>query len=370
MALDWWNSIYQPHAEAWGLLFAFFKICLAAGVLALFILDFQASLNEESLNKLVRTEVSFSKSSTSLIDGLANERGFSVPYVAGNRSGDERFYTQMLLARDVVDIELNDTIPELEVLAHYEDELLVVEALKEWRLTLTSFRERIDYDTNLTQEEIFEYYSVINEVVIDGTHISTQTHASVLSAADSWVFGLEGKNLLGLESTIGTGAILDDKHWHGDAQIAYTRYIGEENAFFDSFFFRATHDTLEEYYAFLDDEFDQKVLADRDALQILEEPVELGMDSYSFWEEMDLLIQNTTVFIDSAYEDLQDALSNEYDDIHSEVLRNSFGLAIGIIACIYIILEAFYSYYSLRERQKKIKKMETQFDDKNQKDWN
>ena len=90
-------------------------------------------------------------------------------------------------------------------------------------------------------------------------------------------------------------------------------------------------------------------------------PSQLGVTPIDYWN-------NFTAFLDEMYqirlltlEDFNSAMSGAESDAHDAIVRNSLGLAFGIVACVYIIAEASLSFYSMKKRQQKVKDLDKQF---------
>lgn len=152
--VDWWDSVYQPHVELWGIFFAFCKICIGAAVLTMFAINFDVALQQQDDINYVATQQQFSEACGDILEASAAERGSSTSYVASNRT-DPLIYEVVTSLRVQLDAALNISIPSMQKYATRPDQILLTEQLINWSIALPPFRDRVDdvNDTTLTTSQ-------------------------------------------------------------------------------------------------------------------------------------------------------------------------------------------------------------------------
>ena len=365
-----WKSFYQSHIEAFGLLFALIKICLAAAIITMFSLNFSDALDDYHTVQDASDETKFSANCAIVLEDSAAERGLSSSYVTGNRTDDE-FFDLLSEQRERLDNSLDAAVPQLQEGANEPDEKATAKTLTEWAKSVPDFRDRVnDPADDLTVGEILRYYTTMNDILIgSAATFSTFSAGRVMTAAAAWGNILSLYDNLGRQRALATSATVVGTSWGGVSQLDFIQRTGNINGDEFHFIVAATSRTKKAYENWVESSLNREVVDVRDYLQESDVPSGTGISAVDTW---DLYTRNLAVLYEVrnlALDDLEDALDDAEDETTDRLITNSIGLAIGAIACIAILAEAVFSFVSLYKRQQKMKELEGKFGNEQAGGW-
>ena len=370
---DTWDRIYQPHAEAWGLLAAFLKICVATAVLTMFALNFQTALRDWRTIQQMEKETTFSESCALILEDSAAERGLSSTYFTGNRT-DEHFFAELQTQRERLDQNLFYAIPEMKSIAQNEEERRTASLLEDWTKLLPGFRARVDdpSDPDLTLDDILRFYTTMNNVLIfSATHFEAQPSGPVMLAASDWNEILSLYDNLGRQRALGTSALVVGDSWGIVNHLDYIHRSGYAYEAEGGLLTFAKPDTRQAYVEYTELQTTVKLMEKRDFLETATVPSTLGTPASIFWDEFTFTLGDLYEVRNLVLSDLINARKDAADEAESRLITNSIGLAIGVIACLYILGEAIFSYVSLWRREQKVKELDSKFGGQGKgADWN
>jgi hypothetical protein len=175
----------------------------------------------------------------------------------------------------------------------------------------------------------------------------------------------------GKQRAFGTSALEVGTGWPPNAHVSFITFVGMANAFASSFNSSTTVSTQIAFLAMMSSPQSLYVLSLRDTLMNLDVPSQLGVRPIDYWNNFTAFLDDLFLIRLDTMNDFDNAMDQALIDAHDAIIRNGLGLAFGIVACLYIILEAALSFYAMKVRQQKVKDLDKQFgNEKASGNWN
>ena len=368
------THLHQQNPQVCGFLAVFFKISLAAAVLTVFAINFSTALDDNRKLEELQEESLFSSASSLVLEDTAVERGMSLVYMASAR-GNEEFYGRLHEQRQKLDNSIQAGLKEMKETVKYSSEKDVLQLFEDWVDELPAFRDRVDdrEDLNMTITDIMEYYTQINALLIYAVaEFTTNTDGDVTKRALAWKHLLFEFDNLEKQRSLGTSALVcPEGAWPIDAYVMFVQASGRVIQAQASFYFTTTKATWERYLKMLESDQHKVYLEMRTLVEEEGGREEDGAakaltrrgwgDPVLFWDGFGDYLEVVGEFRETSLRDLKEYSDQALDETKDRLVTNGIGLGIGIVACVYILVEAGWSSFENCERKKKVKELDSKF---------
>eukprot|EP00009_Paramoeba_aestuarina_P002209 CAMPEP_0201523734 /NCGR_PEP_ID=MMETSP0161_2-20130828/20893_1 /ASSEMBLY_ACC=CAM_ASM_000251 /TAXON_ID=180227 /ORGANISM="Neoparamoeba aestuarina, Strain SoJaBio B1-5/56/2" /LENGTH=339 /DNA_ID=CAMNT_0047922939 /DNA_START=299 /DNA_END=1318 /DNA_ORIENTATION=- len=326
----------------------------------MFGINFSIALDDNRKLEKVQEEMTFSRAATVMLEDISIERGLSLVYLSNDRDSEE-FRERLQEQRNRLEKSIEEGMEQMKESMKFTTEEDVLYLVEVWVDDLPDFRDRVDdgNDKNLTISDVMDFYTHITDLLISAVgDFTSPTDGDVAKRAMAWKHMLFEYDNLEKQKSLGS-SMMDN--WNQDLWVLFVRAGGRVDQNQDSFSFTAAETTWDSYLDLLASQEHERYKEVEEILEMATVEKLGGVGAVEFWEQFSEYTKMVQPFREQTMEDVKHYSDSALDETRSRLITNGIGLGIGIVACVFLLVDSALSAYDSWKKQRTVEELDNKF---------